>query len=84
MRYGPLSDQKRAKSGYGLRLTDIIEKYAGAYAGSREKEGAPGIWNSLPESCRKNAVFYTDFWQAYKEIGSPQGAAAKFGAIFSL
>jgi IS1 family transposase len=51
---------------------------AGAYAGSRDKEGALGLWNSLPVSCRKNAVFHSDFWPAYKEV-FPFGRHFSFG-----
>ncbi len=45
MRYGPLSDQKRAKSGYGLRLTDIREKLPEHMqeAGTRKAHSAFGI-----------------------------------------
>ena len=69
MKYGHLSDQRRTKSGYGLRLTEIRGELPERMP---DAEGALGLWNSLPESCRKNAVFYTDFWSAYKEI-FPQG-----------
>ena len=40
----------------------------GVYVGSRDKEGAPGLWDSLPPVYRQCAVAYTDFWQAYAAI----------------
>jgi hypothetical protein len=45
MRYGLLSDQKRIKSGYGLRLTDIREKLPEHIqeAGTRKARTAFGI-----------------------------------------
>jgi hypothetical protein len=45
MRYGPLSHQKREKSGYGLRLTDIREKLPEHMqeAGTRKVRSAFGI-----------------------------------------
>lgn len=63
---------KKNKVWIWLAIDRDSRKIAGAYAGRRDTESALGLWNSLPESCRKNAVFYTDFWSAYKEI-LPQG-----------
>jgi IS1 family transposase/transposase-like protein len=40
----------------------------GVYVGSRDKEGAKGLWDSLPSVYRQCAVCYTDFWAAYEEI----------------
>ena len=40
----------------------------GMYAGSRDRDGARGLWNSLPGVYRQCAVSYTDFWSAYEEI----------------
>ena len=40
----------------------------GAYIGSRDIEGAKGLWDSLPPVYRQCAVSYTDFWQAYDAI----------------
>ncbi len=41
---------------------------AGVYIGSRDKEGAKGLWESLPGVYRQCAVAYTDFWASYEEI----------------
>ncbi len=40
----------------------------GAYIGSRDEEGAKGLWKSLPPIYRQCAVSYTDFWSAYAKI----------------
>ncbi len=40
----------------------------GVYVGSRDKDGAQGLWDSLPGVYRQCAVSYTDFWSAYEEI----------------
>ncbi len=40
----------------------------GVYIGSRDKEGAKGLWESLPGVYRQCAVAYTDFWASYEEI----------------
>ena len=40
----------------------------GAYIGSRDRDGAQGLWDSLPPVYRQCAVTFTDFWRAYEEI----------------
>ena len=40
----------------------------GVYIGDRSKDGALGLWNSLPAVYRQCAVAYTDFWDAYKSV----------------
>jgi IS1 family transposase len=54
-----------------LALDTDSRKIAGAYAGSRSKEGAEGLYKSLAPALRRNAVFYSDFWSAYKEVLPP-------------
>lgn len=39
----------------------------GVYVGSRDEEGAIGLWQSLPD-CYLEAVTYTDYWEAYTAI----------------
>ena len=40
----------------------------GVYVGRRDKQGAQGLWDSLPPVYRQCAVAYTDFWEAYHSI----------------
>ena len=40
----------------------------GIYIGSRDKEGAKGLWDSMPSVYRQCAVCYTDFWKAYSVV----------------
>jgi IS1 family transposase len=40
----------------------------GCNVGKRDKEGARGLWESLPGVYRQCAVCYTDFWSAYEDI----------------
>lgn len=40
----------------------------GVYVGSRDREGAEGLWKSLPPVYRQCAVCYTDFWKAYETV----------------
>lgn len=44
------------------------KEIVGVYAGSRDKEGAQGLWDSLPGVYRQCSVFYTDFWSAYEAV----------------
>ena len=44
------------------------KEIVGMYVGSRDMEGARGLWNSLPGVYRQCAVAYTDFWSAYEAI----------------
>ena len=38
------------------------------HIGSRGLKGAKGLWQNLPESYREQALFYNDFWEAYRAI----------------
>ena len=38
------------------------------HIGSCGLKGAKGLWQNLPESYREQALFYTDFWDAYRAI----------------
>ena len=40
----------------------------GVFFGSRNKEGAKGLWDSLPPVYRQCAVCFTDFWEAYNSV----------------
>jgi insertion element IS1 protein InsB len=40
----------------------------GLFIGSRGKVGAEGLWESIPEEIKKNAIFHTDDWDSYKEV----------------
>lgn len=40
----------------------------GLFVGNRDKEGAQGLWASLPPVYRQCAVAYTDFWEAYAAV----------------
>jgi IS1 family transposase len=44
------------------------KEIVGAHIGSRDEEGAKGLWLSLPPVYRQCAVAYTDFWSAYEKI----------------
>lgn len=40
----------------------------GVFIGSRDREGAEGLWESLPAVYRQCAVCYTDFWSSYETV----------------
>ena len=59
---------KKNKQWVWLALDQNSKEIVGVYVGSRDKEGAQGLWDSLPAVYRQYAVCYTDFWSAYEEI----------------
>jgi insertion element IS1 protein InsB len=50
-----------------LALDRDSKDIVGCFIGSRDEEGAIGLWQSLPE-CYLDATTYTDFWEAYAAI----------------
>lgn len=40
----------------------------GVYVAQRSREGAQGLWHSLPAVYRQCAVCSTDFWSAYEQV----------------
>jgi insertion element IS1 protein InsB len=42
------------------------------HVGDRSREGAKKLWRSLPGVYRQCAKCYTDFWEAYVRVISPQ------------
>ena len=61
-------EMKSNKQWIWLAKNIETKEIVGVYVGSRDKEGAQGLWDSLPGVYRQCAVSYTDFWAAYKEI----------------
>lgn len=61
-------DNKGNKQWIWLAKDIETREIVGVYVGSRDKEGAQGLWDSLPGVYRQCAVSYTDFWSAYEEI----------------
>jgi len=51
-----------------LAIDVDTKQIVGVFVGSRDREGAQGLWDSLPAVYRQCAVCYTDFWSAYNEI----------------
>ncbi len=51
-----------------LAINRETRKIIGAYVGSRDRDGAQGLWDSLPPVYRQCAVASTDFWAAYDSV----------------
>ena len=51
-----------------LAIDVLTKEVVGVYIGQRDKDGARGLWNSLPPVYRQCAVSYTDFWSAYEIV----------------
>lgn len=61
-------DNKKNKIWIWLAIDIDSKEIVGCYVGNRDKQGADGLWKSLPPLYRQCAVCYTDFWSAYEEI----------------
>lgn len=59
---------KNNKQWVWLALDIETKEIVGVYIGARSREGAKGLWQSLPALYRQCAVSYTDFWSAYEQI----------------
>lgn len=58
-------NEKGNKQWIWLALDVATREIVGVYVGTRSKEGARQLWNSLPGVYRQCAIAYTDFWDAY-------------------
>ncbi len=59
---------KKHKQWIWLALDIQTKEIVGVYVGERSRNGAEGLWQSLPPLYRQCAVCYTDFWSAYNQI----------------
>lgn len=59
---------KKNKQWIWLAIDISTGEIVGAYIGSRDIEGAKGLFDSLPPVYRQCAVCYTDFWKSYDTI----------------
>ncbi len=60
--------RKKNKQWLWLALDADTKENAGIYVGERSREGAEGLWQSLPGLYRQCAVGYTEVFAAYDEI----------------
>jgi insertion element IS1 protein InsB len=59
---------KKNKFWIWLAIDRESREVVGVYVGARDREGAKGLWDSLPGVYRQCAVCHTDFWSACEEI----------------
>ena len=59
---------KKNKQWIWLALDIETKEIIGVYVGNRSRDGAAGLWRSLPAQNLQCAVCYTDFWSAYNQI----------------
>lgn len=59
---------KNNKQWIWLALNVSNRSIVGVYVGSRDQNGANGLWASLPPIFRQCAVCYTDFWESYQKV----------------
>lgn len=63
-----LVDSKGNKQWVWLALDVQTREIIGMHIGSRGRESAQALWESLPPLYRQCAVFYTDEWEAYRGV----------------
>ncbi len=61
-------EKKQAKVWIWLAIDVDTREIVGMHIGSRDEDGAKGLWQSLPPVYRQCAVCYTDFWRAYAQV----------------
>ena len=59
---------KRNKYWIWLAINESTREIVGVYIGARDRNGAQGLWDSLPPVYQQHAVIYTDFWKSYNEV----------------
>ncbi len=61
-------DRKGNQQWIWLAMDRNTREIVGVYIGDRSKQGAIGLWNSLPSVYRQCAICYTDFWASYENV----------------
>ncbi|WPP51973.1 IS1 family transposase [Catalinimonas niigatensis] len=59
---------KANKQWLWLALYRNSRQVVALFIGNRSAKGALGLWRAIPERYRRRAIFYTDDWDAYKQI----------------
>jgi IS1 family transposase len=59
---------KANKQWIWLAIDADSREMVGVFVGDRSRQGAKGLWQSLPAVYRQCALGYTDFWEAYEQI----------------
>lgn len=59
---------KRNKLWIWLAMDAESRQIVGVYIGSRSRNAAKRLWQSLPAVYRQCAVCYTDYWEAYEQV----------------
>jgi insertion element IS1 protein InsB len=59
---------KANKQWVWLAIDADSREIVGVFVGARSRQGAKGLWQSLPAVYRQCATCYTDFWEAYEQV----------------
>lgn len=60
--------KKQEKQWIWLALDRDTREIVGVYIGDRSHHGAQALWDSIPTEYQQNAMSFTDFWEAYKQV----------------
>ncbi len=61
-------DSKGNQRWIRLAMDRKTREIVGVFVGDRSKQGARGLWNSLPSVYLQYAICYTDFWVSYENV----------------
>ncbi len=59
---------KEHKQWSWLAIDADSREIVGVFVGNCSRQGAKGLWQSLPAGYHQCAICYTDFWEAYEQI----------------
>ena len=60
--------EKNKKQWIWLAIDIDTKEIVGVFIGNRSRQGAEGLWQSLPAVYRQCAVCYTDIGRAYEQV----------------
>ena len=61
-------NSKQEKQWVWLALDRETRAIVGLHIGDRSHHGAQALWHSIAEEYQKNAISFSDFWEAYKLV----------------
>lgn len=69
-------DRKGNQQWIWLAMDRKTREIMGVYIGDHSRQGARGLWNSLPFVYRQCAICYTDFWAFYETFPGKMAEAS--------
>jgi insertion element IS1 protein InsB len=68
MKCGVLSVRRPTSNGTGRAFDPQTKQVLAFYVGDRSRTSARQLWKRIPRLYREQASFYTDDWEAYRQV----------------